>query len=274
MRPRALACVAAFAAACSGSDDSASVGPVDAVDTTDADAALVADSDRDADVDISFDAPDIHADTAVDAVAKTDAAARTRVYGVTTDSIDALPDVVAALSVLPHRPTTRIVFDEVPAATYADAAKQIHAVSDVMGELMDSFYMKDFTLDQANARTDEYLLTLGGEVDVWEIGNEINGDWLGDTASVVAKMTATFDRVRAKSGKTALTLYWFEPTCLPDAEHEMFAWVDAHVPASMRGGLDWVLISYYEEDCGGARPDSRGCAPPATPGAGRSRSAS
>jgi hypothetical protein len=27
------------------------------------------------------------------------------------------------------------------------------------------------------------------------------------------------------------------------------------VPTSTRDGLDWVLISYYEEDCGGARPD-------------------
>jgi hypothetical protein len=180
---------------------------------------------------------------------------KTRVYGVTTDSIDAVDDVVAALAALPHRPTTRVVFDEVPASDYVDATTKIHVVSDVMGELCDSFYMKDFTPAQADARTDEYLLTLWGEVDVWEIGNEINGDWLGDTASVVTKMTSTFDKVRAKSGKTALTLYWFEPTCLPDAAHEMFTWVDANVPVSMKDGLDWVLISYYEEDCGGARPD-------------------
>jgi hypothetical protein len=257
MRRSWLACTFAIAtttSACSSSD-----GGTTNVDARAGDSAIVVDaaadveSDRptgevgdDARIDASTDAP---IDVPIDATTKT------RVYGVTTDSIDALPDIVASLSALPHRPTTRIVFDEVPASTYLDAARQIHVVSDVMGELMDSFYMKNFTLDQSNARTDEYLLTLWGEVDVWEIGNEINGDWLGDTASVVAKVTSTFEKVRAKAGKTALTLYWFEPTCLPDAAHEMFGWVDANVPASMKDGLDWVLVSYYEEDCGGARPD-------------------
>ena len=199
-------------------------------------------------VDPAADAPGAEIGTGTEA-------SKTRVYGVTTDSIDAIADVVAALAALPHRPTTRIVFDEVPASTYGEAASKIHAVSDVMGELCDSDYQKDFTLEQANARTDEYLGALWGAVDVWEVGNEINGDWLGDTSSVVAKMTSTFEKVRAKGGKTALTLYWFEAPCLPDAEHEMFAWAAANVPPQMRDGLDWVLVSYYEEDCCGARPD-------------------
>jgi hypothetical protein len=33
-------------------------------------------------------------------------------YGVTVDDISALSDVVTALGALPHRPTTRIVFDQ------------------------------------------------------------------------------------------------------------------------------------------------------------------
>lgn len=244
MRRRVAAIVIGLVGCSSSTNDSATDAIIDAV-AADASDAAVEMSEA-----LGVDAPSSDSDGS-DAIV-----APSRVYGVTTDSIAAIDDVVAALAALPHRPTTRIVFDEIPASTYVDPAKKIHAVSDVMGELVDSFYMKDFTLDRCNARTDEYLATLGSSVDVWEIGNEINGDWLGDTASVVTKMTATFDRVRKKSLKTALTLYWFEPSCMPaDASHEMFAWVDANVPSTMRSSLDWVLISYYEQDCGGARPD-------------------
>lgn len=38
---------------------------------------------------------------------------------------------------------------------------------------------------------------MSASVDIWVIGNEINGEWLGDTAGVVAKMTGAYDVVKA-----------------------------------------------------------------------------
>jgi len=97
------------------------------------------------------------------------------------------------------------------------------------------------------------------------VGNEINGEWLfGNTkrcspktsvkstsqADVVAKMTETFDYLKSQGKVTALTLYYNTP-CRRPAANEMFTWADANVPARMKTGLDYLLVSYYEVDCHG-----------------------
>jgi hypothetical protein len=35
----------------------------------------------------------------------------------------------------------------------------------------------------------------------------------------------------------------------------MFTWAQANVPDRMKQGLDYVWISYYEDDCNGLEPD-------------------
>ena len=178
-----------------------------------------------------------------------------RVWGVTTDAIDPLPEIVDALSHLPHRAMTRIVFDPGPATNYVDAARSIHAVSDVLGELVDSTDVSKLTADAYEARTTEYLTALGSSVDVWEIGNEINGEWVGtDVTQVVAKMHRAFSKVKAAGRRSALTLY-YNAGCFSDARNEMVTWAAANVPSDMKSGLDWVLISYYEQDCEWRKPD-------------------
>lgn len=177
------------------------------------------------------------------------------IYGVTIDSVVNLAETVKSLRSLPFKPTTRIVFDEnVSAANYVNAAAQIHAVSFVMGEILDSFFMKTITTEAYAARTSEYMNALGSNVDIWEIGNEINGEWLGDTPSVVAKMNAAYNLVKAKRKAAALTLY-YNAGCLPNQTNEMFTWAQNNVSAAMKGGLDYVFISYYEDDCNNLQPN-------------------
>jgi hypothetical protein len=118
-------------------------------------------------------------------------------------------------------------------------------------------------------RFKDYVNTLGAYVDIWEVGNEINGEWLsGPTkgcspkapvkstsqTDVVVKMTEAYDYLKSQGKVTALTLYYNTP-CRRPAANEMFAWVDANVPARMKTGLDYLLVSYYEVDCGGYKPD-------------------
>ncbi len=209
----------------------------------------------------------VDAVTATDASAATDsgvavdsgtiAPATTRMYGVTVDNVSNLSAIVTSLSSLPHRPTTRIVFDENIAPTaYRTAVPAIHNVSDVMGEILDSSYVPGITTAGYLSRTSAYLAAFPTGVDIWEVGNEINGNWVdtnaGGAAEVVAKMTGAFDLVRAAGGRTALTLYGCSDA---DRSHDMLVWATANVPARMRTGLDYVLVSFYEGDCGVAAPD-------------------
>ncbi len=166
--------------------------------------------------------------------------------GVTIDAIDSLDAIVESLASFTRKPTTRIVFDEFVAATqYANAVRRISEVSFVLGELLDSFYMRQYSIAQYEARAREYLTAFGNQVNVWEVGNEINGDWLG--AGAIQKAEAAFKIIEAAGGKTALTLY-YNKNC-EDKNGPMMDWVKKNVPASMREGLDWVTVSYYEDDC-------------------------
>lgn len=178
-----------------------------------------------------------------------------RLYGVTVDSIDNLDATLDALRRLSHRPTVRIVFDsDVPAEQYRDAAAAVHDVGQVMGEVLDSQFVRQVTVQQYLDRTTQYLDTLGDSVDIWEIGNEINGEWLGRAADVRAKMVGAFDIAKARGKVTALTLH-YNVGCGVPAENSIFTWARKQVPARMKSGLDHVFISYYEDDCQGRRPD-------------------
>ncbi len=177
------------------------------------------------------------------------------IWGVTIDNPWKTAATVDALSGLSTRVTARVVFDEhVPASEYLDPVTKISQVADVMGEILDSYYVPTETVAGYEARTRDFVDTLGSRVSIWEIGNEINGEWLGPTADVVAKMTAAYRLVESRGLRSALTLYYNE-NCWERPEHEMFAWTQANVPAEMRQGLDYVWISYYEDDCNGLQPD-------------------
>lgn len=178
-----------------------------------------------------------------------------RMWGVTIDGINNLNNIVASLSNHCKKPTTRIVFDEfVPATDYQNAVNQIHNVSFIMGELLDSYYMNQYTLAQYVARTNEYVNLLCEKVDIWEVGNEVNGEWLGPIADVVAKIDTAYKIVKLKGKKTELTLY-YNKNCYENAQNEMFRWVSTRLSPSMRNGLDYVFISYYEDDCNNLQPN-------------------
>lgn len=174
-------------------------------------------------------------------------------HGVTVDDISNLTQVVASLSALPPKPTARIVFDESEQPSYyAQAVPAVHDVAYVMGEILDSEYVATYSVAEYTQRTSDYLAAMPTGVDLWEVGNEINGNWLGAESDVVAKMTGAFDLVKAAGGKTELTLYG----CSDSGQtYDMVTWTQANVPARMLTGLDYVLVSYYEGDCGAPRSD-------------------
>jgi hypothetical protein len=175
-------------------------------------------------------------------------------WGVTVDDVSALSSIVTSLEKLSRKPTVRIVFDElVPAKNYAEAVRAMAGVAYVMGQILDSAHVRAYGVPAYLERTAEYLVALSGVVDIWEIGNEVNGEWLGPAPEVASKVAGAFDLVKARGERAALTLY-FNEGCWDRPENEMFTWAERHLPARMKEGLDFVLVSYYEDDCHGRQP--------------------
>ncbi len=192
------------------------------------------------------------------------AGARTRaksspLYGVTIDRITGIDKVVAAEKSLPQRPTTRVYFDvSEPATYYASAVPLLHTVSRVMGELLDSSDAISISTTAFQTRVEDYLATLGSSVDLWEIGNEVNGNWTGPYATGAAKIDEAYRDVAATGGKTALTLYANEygPDHCGDGDAELtpVQYAQQYVPRSVRDGLTDVFESYYPTQCGNTYP--------------------
>jgi hypothetical protein len=185
------------------------------------------------------------------------------VFGVTIDDISNASAIKDSLASLARRPFARIVFDEyVQPSYYKNTVADFHNVADVMGEILDSYYVQEYSQQDYEQRTRDYINAMADEVDIWEVGNEINGEWLGQGA--INKAAAAYDIAKAAGEATALTLYYNglydngEPTannCWEKPEHQMHVWSFTHVPERMKQGLDWVLVSFYEEDCENISPD-------------------
>ena len=178
-----------------------------------------------------------------------------KIWGVTIDDVDNLSSKVGSLSSHYQSPVVRIVFDEwQPATNYSQAVNAIDSVAYIMGELLDSYYFNQYSKAQWVARVNEYLNAFGNKVDLWEFANEINGEWLGNKDSVIAKIDTAFGILKAANKKTALTLY-YNYNCWSNPNNEMFKWTVQNIPARIKSQVDYVLVSYYEDDCNNFQPN-------------------
>jgi hypothetical protein len=181
-----------------------------------------------------------------------------RLWGVTLDDVNDPASIVASLKALPTKPIARVVFDRgTRPSDYGSVITALHPYSYLMGELVDSSDANTYLVTEYRQRATDFVKAFGGQIDLWEIGNEVNGEWLGTTSATVAKMTAAYQVVTAAGGRTALTLY-YNPNCWSNANHEMFTWAKANVPPAMKAGLNYVFISYYPEDCNNYWPSPKG----------------
>jgi hypothetical protein len=169
-------------------------------------------------------------------------------WGVTFDSV---PGQAAFQSVRdlvggdPHDGVIRIVFDKSqPPSAYVGAVNTAHATGlRVLGQILDSSEMAG-DLPSFQQRVQSYVATLPG-VDMWEVGNEVNGNWLG--TGVAAKVSYAADYVkRHTSARTLLTLYW--QLGEDDPAHSMFNWAAANLSAATLANIDDIGMSMYVED--------------------------
>jgi hypothetical protein len=177
-------------------------------------------------------------------------------YGVTIDDVTRLPQIVASLAHLPVRPWVRIPFDPgMQPADYRQAVGAIAKVSGIMAEPVDSSEVTGYTTRQYVARFRTYYRAFRASVKLWEIGNEVNGNWLGPARTVTQDIEGAYTAIHQAGGQTALTLS-YEPNCAGDPSHDMWTWATRNIPAQLKQGLDYVLVSYYEEDCNDYRPST------------------
>jgi len=164
--------------------------------------------------------------------------------------------IIKAIKAMPVRPTVRIVMNYANSSShYKKLFKAVHEVANILACPCDSAYMNNYTTVESyrNRFVDSYTI-LGPYVNLWEIGNEINGEgWLGDNPKLIAdKMYAAFRYIYSKGKKTVLTSYMFKPG---DQSISMNDWLIKYVPFDMKAKLDYLLVSYYEDDNSGYQPN-------------------
>lgn len=171
----------------------------------------------------------------------------------------------------------------------------------IMGELLDSDFLARYRWDckesegcskgedrdskyhDYKTRVDRYMTALDKQVDIWEVGNEVNGEWADEGCvkksndscvsdvkeekdatgkktksvpqpSLTAQKVAYALEVATGKGKpVALTLI-NQPECTTWDANTMFGWATANLrPLVNRYKIDYLLISYYEDNCDGGR---------------------
>ena len=104
-------------------------------------------------------------------------------------------------------------------------------------------------------RVKNVVLHYKGQVDAWEVGSEINGDWLGGAADPLStdqvyKIYAA-GAARAKElnpdADVVATLYWWEQTA-PDRAHSLSGWLKRYAPKGFGKTADVVGLELYPED--------------------------
>ena len=143
-------------------------------------------------------------------------------------------------------------FNEYDAAVKELRARNIR----IMGCVLDTTqWPSSMTPALFAERARRLALHFKGQINSWEVGSELNGDWLGGRKSPLAPedafriyQAAASELKRLDSSlETVATLYWWEGTA-PDEEHTLFGWLSKYVPRGFGRDLDVVSLSLWPED--------------------------
>lgn len=200
-------------------------------------------------------------------------------YGVTIQSIENnlgdLRPIADSLKGLHYKPTVRLVFNKWGESkekngddtrAYKTAASALRGCGYVMGELLDSYNMRGCDIQCYERRAQRYVTAMGDDVDIWEVGNEVNGNWARRhkdskdpevirraSMEVGEKVYRAFKIAETAGKPTALTLYYNDDgkggVCWEREQDKMLDWAKNYVNPEMKkeGALEYVLISYYDD---------------------------
>ena len=229
--------------------------------------------------------------------------------GITLDDVRHLTtEQRKALEALETLTVIRIVFDsDTEPDLYAKALDDLRALTlkgdektrkiYIMGEILDSDFLARYRWEckesegcfkgeepnrkyhDYKTRVDRYLDVLHKQVDIWEVGNEVNGEWADEgcvkksngscvsdvekekdaagnkTMSVPnplftgRKILYAIEAATRRGKPVALTLI-HQPECTTWGGNTMFEWARANLrPLISDYKIDYLLISYYEDNC-------------------------
>ena len=126
----------------------------------------------------------------------------------------------------------------------------------VMGCVLDATaWPKTLTPELYAERVKNLVLHYRGKISSWEVGTELNGDWLGGSAApftpeqVYRTYTAGVNKVKELDPalETVATLYAWEETA-PDRDHALSSWLPVQVKRGFGRNLDVVGLSIQPED--------------------------
>ena len=171
--------------------------------------------------------------------------------GVTLDSVDDLGAAERAIDALPFTATVRLVTDpERGPDDYQEAITALSSQARLVVQLVDSTAMAGLGVEEARSRARAFVERYAGQVEVWEVGNEVNGAWAGTGPQEInAKVLAMAEQVRAAGEPTAITVnLWSRPDCYEEEWEDEAAYL-ATVPAPLAGAIDYAFLSAYETAC-------------------------
>ena len=126
----------------------------------------------------------------------------------------------------------------------------------VMGCVLDATqWPKTLTPELYAERVKNLVLHFRGKISSWEVGTELNGDWLGGASApftpeqVYRTYSAGANKVKELDPEleTVATLYAWEETA-PDREHALSSWLPTQVKRGFGRNLDVVGLSIQPED--------------------------
>jgi hypothetical protein len=140
----------------------------------------------------------------------------------------------------------RVVMDPGTAfSNYAPVVDYAHSIGlKVMGQPIDSSSAKRYRGGKYLARIQSAVTALP-TVDAWEVGNEVNGSWLGPDMGGRLDQAAAW--VKANStAKVVITFYWQIGTDAP--QWSLFNWEKANLTDATINNTDVFLVSAWIED--------------------------
>ena len=182
-----------------------------------------------------------------------------KLYGITIDDSwyddVKIEDIIDGIKNLPIKPVVRIVMSkDIKPKDYISLFSEVHKVAYIMAQPVDSFEMNTYkNVESYKKRFEDSYKYLKDYVDIWEIGKEVNGqEWIKENPKFTAKkIYSAYKFIKSKNGITALTPYYFPPE---ENKISMENWLKKYIPNDMKNGLDYVFISYYEDDNDGFQP--------------------
>ena len=144
----------------------------------------------------------------------------------------------------------RFVFSNHRSPSYwTDAVNYAHTKGlKILGQPVDSSADAALSKSQYIELFKSFVNAFAAQVDYWEIGNEVSGEWLSQDIDQRVAECANWAK-HSKGVTTELCVFWqistYDHRAAPG--HDLFTWISTKLPKAVRDDMDIVTLSVYPE---------------------------